>query len=116
VGDWAALVGALILGPRRGKHGAGCRINPMPGANLPLATLGTFILWFGWFGFNGGSQLAMGSAAVGAFVSATAAITWLILKATIGIRASEEDKASGLDQAGLGLEAYPEFRRGSQTV
>jgi len=60
VGGWAALAGALILGPRLGKYKDG-RVNPMPGANLPLATLGTFILWLGWFGFNGGSQLAMGT-------------------------------------------------------
>ena len=63
VGGWAALTGALILGARKGKYGAGGKINVMPGANLPLATLGTFVLWFGWFGFNGGSQLALGSAA-----------------------------------------------------
>jgi Amt family ammonium transporter len=239
VGGWAALTGALILGPRRGKYGPDGRVNPMPGSNLPLATLGTFILWFGWFGFNGGSQLAMGSAAdvtaisivyvntnlaacagflvamilgqlrygkidltvalngaiaglvsitagpdlqhhalslvvggaggvivvfaiplldklkiddvvgaisahllpgvwgtlavgifgsgslgaqitgivaIGIFVVVASAIVWLVLKATVGIRASEEDEANGLDQAELGLEAYPEFGRGSQTV
>ena len=60
VGGWAALVGALILGPRIGKYKDG-RTIPMPGSNLTLATLGTFILWMGWFGFNGGSQLAMGT-------------------------------------------------------
>ncbi|WP_276151885.1 MULTISPECIES: ammonium transporter [unclassified Sulfitobacter] len=60
VGGWAALAGALILGPRIGKYKDG-RVNPMPGSNLALATLGMFILWLGWFGFNGGSQLAMGS-------------------------------------------------------
>ena len=60
VGGWAALTGAIILGPRIGKYING-RVVPMPGANLPLATLGTFILWLGWFGFNGGSQLAMGT-------------------------------------------------------
>jgi Amt family ammonium transporter len=62
VGGWAALTGAVILGARKGKYGPDGRVNPMPGANLPLATLGTFILWLGWFGFNGGSQLALGSA------------------------------------------------------
>ncbi len=62
VGGWAALTGAIILGARKGKYGPDGRVNPMPGANLPLATLGTFILWLGWFGFNGGSQLALGSA------------------------------------------------------
>ena len=62
VGGWAALAGALILGPRLGKYKDG-RVNPMPGSNLALATLGTFILWLGWFGFNGGSQLYMDTAA-----------------------------------------------------
>lgn len=60
VGGWAALAGAIILGPRIGKYKDG-RVNPMPGSNLALATLGTFILWLGWFGFNGGSQLAAGT-------------------------------------------------------
>ncbi|MDF1802282.1 ammonium transporter [Thalassovita sp.] len=60
VGGWAALTGAIILGPRIGKYKDG-RTVPMPGSNLTLATLGTFILWLGWFGFNGGSQLAMGT-------------------------------------------------------
>ena len=62
VGGWAALTGAIILGARKGKYGPDGKVNVMPGANLPLATLGTFILWFGWFGFNGGSQLALGTA------------------------------------------------------
>ena len=60
VGGWAALAGALILGPRIGKYKDGKTV-PMPGANLPIATLGVFILWLDWFGFNGGSQLAMGT-------------------------------------------------------
>ena len=60
VGGWAALAGAIILGARKGKFVDG-RVVPMLGSNLPLATLGTFILWLGWFGFNGGSQLAMGT-------------------------------------------------------
>ena len=63
VGGWAALMGALILGPRLGKYGKDGRVHPMPGSNLALATLGTFILWLGWFGFNGGSQLYMDTAA-----------------------------------------------------
>jgi len=62
VGGWAALTGAIILGPRLGKYKNG-RVNPFPGSNLALATLGTFILWMGWFGFNGGSQLYMDTAA-----------------------------------------------------
>ena len=61
-GGWAALTGALIIGPRIGKYASRGRINPIPGNNLPLATLGTFVLWLGWFGFNGGSVLALGSA------------------------------------------------------
>jgi len=61
VGGWAALTGAIILGPRLGKYAQDGKVNPIPGSNLALATLGTFILWLGWFGFNGGSQLAMGS-------------------------------------------------------
>ncbi len=239
VGGWAALTGAIILGARKGKYGAGGRVNAMPGANLPLATLGTFILWFGWFGFNGGSQLALGSAldatamaivyvntnlgaaagvvaamalsqvmykkidltmalngaiaglvsvtagpdlqnhlltivigavggclvviavplldklkiddvvgaipahlvagiwgtlavgifgggdlgiqvvgilAIGAFVSVTSAALWLALKATIGIRVSEEHEEIGLDMVELGMAAYPEFGHGSQTI
>jgi len=61
VGGWAALAGVLILGARKGKYGKNGQVRPIPGSNLTLATLGTFILWMGWFGFNGGSQLALGS-------------------------------------------------------
>jgi Amt family ammonium transporter len=238
VGGWAALTGAIILGARKGKYGADGSVHPMPGSNLPLATLGTFVLWLGWFGFNGGSQLAMGSGAdviaianiygntsmaaaggvvasailtqilykkvdltmalngalaglvsitagpdtptigsaiiigaiggilvviavplldklkiddvvgaisvhlvcgiwgtlavpftnngasfgvqltgivaMGAFTIVTSAIVWLILKFTVGIRLSEEDEALGSDAAELGMEAYPEFGKGSQ--
>ena len=56
-GAAAALAGVLVLGPRKGKYGPGGQVNAIPGANLPLATLGTLILWLGWFGFNGGSEL-----------------------------------------------------------
>lgn len=62
VGGWAALTGAIILGPRIGKYARDGRVTPFPGSNLTLATLGTFILWMGWFGFNGGSQLYMDTA------------------------------------------------------
>lgn len=61
VGGWAALAGAIILGARKGKYGPDGSVHPFPGSSMPLATLGTFILWLGWFGFNGASQLAMGS-------------------------------------------------------
>ena len=235
VGGWAALAGALILGPRLGKYKDG-RVNPMPGSNLALATLGTFILWLGWFGFNGGSQLAAGTVgditdvgrifsntnmaaasgavaaliltqvlykkvdltmvlngclaglvsitaeplapslfgslwigaiggvivvftvplldklkiddvvgaipvhlfagiwgtiavvfyngdaslmtqltgivAYGVFTFVAAGILWFILKATVGIRVSEEAEIEGLDKAELGMEAYPDFTRG----
>jgi Amt family ammonium transporter len=239
VGGWAALVGAIILGPRKGKFGADGSVHPMPGANLPLATLGTFILWLGWFGFNGGSQLALGSAldaaamaivyvntnlaaaagvvvaiiltqliykkidltmalngaigglvaitagpdlqnhflaiivggiggalvvfavplmdklkiddvvgaisahlvagvwgtlavgifgagsigtqivgivAIGVFMAVTSAVVWLALKFTIGLRVDEEGEEMGLDKAELGMEAYPEFGHGSQSL
>ena len=59
-GAAAALAGVLLLGARKGKYGKQGQINAIPGANLPLATLGTFILWMGWFGFNGGSVLKLG--------------------------------------------------------
>ena len=235
VGGWAALAGAIILGPRIGKYKDG-RVNPMPGSNLALATLGMFILWLGWFGFNGGSQLAMGSIGdiadvsrifantnaaaaggaivaliltqvlykkpdltmilngalaglvsitaepltpslgmatliggvggvivvfavpfldklkiddvvgaipvhlfagiwgtiavvltnsdanlgtqlysilvVGAFTFVVSGAVWFILKATMGIRVSEEAEIMGLDVSELGMEAYPEFTRG----
>lgn len=238
-GGWAALAGAIVLGARKGKYGSDGQVTPMPGANLPLATLGTFILWFGWFGFNGGSQLALGSAldaaamsivfvntnlaaaggvlaamavsqirfgkvdltmalngaiaglvsitagpdlqnhllsiiiggiggvivvfavpmfdkfkvddvvgaisahlvagiwgtlavgifgagtvlgqlvgivAVGVFVFVVSYIVWTVLKVTMGVRADEEDEVNGLDMSELGMEAYPEFGRGSQTI
>ncbi len=240
VGGWAALAGALILGPRLGKYTSSGSVHPMPGSNLPLATLGTFILWLGWFGFNGGSQLALGSVGdaadvsrifantntaaaggamaalivtqvlykkidltmvlngalaglvsitaepltpslgaatligavggvivvfavpmldklkiddvvgaipvhliagiwgtlavlltnpdatikgqvlsiviVGAFVFTVSAAIWFILKMTIGIRVTEEEELQGLDATELGLEAYPEFGKGSQFI
>ncbi len=62
-GASAALAGVLLLGARKGKYASNGKVNAIPGANLPLATLGTFILWLGWFGFNGGSVLATASVA-----------------------------------------------------
>jgi Amt family ammonium transporter len=59
-GAAAALAGVLLLGPRKGKYGKNGEVNAIPGANMPLVTLGTFILWLGWFGFNGGSVLKLG--------------------------------------------------------
>jgi Amt family ammonium transporter len=60
-GAAAALAGVLLLGARKGKYGKNGEVYPIPGSNMPLATLGTFILWLGWFGFNGGSQLRVSS-------------------------------------------------------
>ena len=71
VGGWGALVGAVLLGPRLGKYSKDGRINPLPGSSLPSATIGAFLLWLGWFGFNGGSVL-----------SADPALTSLVLVTT----------------------------------
>ncbi|WP_299795964.1 ammonium transporter [uncultured Shewanella sp.] len=61
-GAAAAIAGVILLGARRGKYGPNGQVNPIPGSNLPMATLGMFILWMGWFGFNGGSQLLVSDA------------------------------------------------------
>lgn len=60
IGGWASLAGAIVLGPRIGKYGADGKAKAIPGHNLPLAALGVFILWFGWFGFNPGSTTVAG--------------------------------------------------------
>jgi ammonium transporter, Amt family len=89
VGGWAALAGVLLLGPRFGKYMNG-KMNPIPGHNLSLATLGTFVLWFGWFGFNPGSTMmadpmAISHVAVTTNTAAAAAImsstilSWVLL-------------------------------------
>jgi Amt family ammonium transporter len=90
VGGWAALAGILVLGPRFGKYGANGKVSPIPGHNLPLATIGAFVLWLGWFGFNPGSTMAANpmaishvlmttnTAAIAAVLTATAA-AWLLL-------------------------------------
>jgi len=72
VGGWAALAGVILLGPRAGKYVAGS-IRPIMGHNMPLATIGVFLLWLGWFGFNGGSVLSADPAAV-SFVFVTTAL------------------------------------------
>ncbi len=90
VGGWAALAGALVLGPRIGKYNSDGSVNPIPGHSMTLATLGVFVLWFGWFGFNPGSTMAASAndiariavttnlAAAAGAVSATLA-AWLAL-------------------------------------
>ena len=68
-GGWAALAGALVVGPRKGKFREGGEVRSTPPSNVPVVTLGVFILWLGWFGFNGGSQLALSGAADAVAVS-----------------------------------------------
>ncbi|PID42501.1 MAG: ammonium transporter [Proteobacteria bacterium] len=90
-GAAAALAGVLLLGARKGKYGANGAVNAIPGANLPLATLGTFILWMGWFGFNGGSVLKLGdinsaNAVAMVFVNTNAAAAGGALAALITAR------------------------------
>jgi Amt family ammonium transporter len=91
IGGWAALAGILLLGPRIGKYGPDGRINAIPGHNLTAATIGCFVLWFGWFGFNPGSTMAADPAAIAeiAVTTNTAAaaatlsatlLAWLLLK------------------------------------
>jgi len=71
VGGWAALTGAMVLGPRIGKYGKDGKVLPLPGHNIALATLGVFVLWFGWFGFNPGSTMAADAGAIGRIAVAT---------------------------------------------
>lgn len=71
VGGWAALAGAMVVGPRLGKYARG-RVNVIPGHSMPLAALGVFILWFGWFGFNSGSTTDGADRSIGMICAATA--------------------------------------------
>jgi len=92
VGGWAALAGAILLGPRLGKYAKGGRVTPIPGHSMTSATIGTFVLWFGWFGFNPGSTMAAdwsaiariatttNTAAAAAAFSATLAAWWILGK------------------------------------
>jgi len=72
VGGWAALLGAALLGPRLGKYTKSGKVRPIPGHNMSLVTLGGFVLWLGWFGFNAGSELAANPAAIARIATATA--------------------------------------------
>jgi len=90
VGGWAALTGVMLLGPRFGKFGPGKQINAIPGHNMPIATIGLFVLWIGWFGFNPGSTMSANptaishvlmttnTAAIAAVLTSTAA-SWIII-------------------------------------
>jgi Amt family ammonium transporter len=71
VGGWAALAGAIALGPRIGKYSKDGKVQPLPGHSMALATLGVFVLWFGWFGFNPGSTMAADAGAIGRIAVAT---------------------------------------------
>lgn len=87
-GAAAALAGVILLGARKGKYGPNGEVRPIPGANMPLATLGAFILWMGWFGFNGGSVLATASiadanAVANVFMNTNAAAAGGVLAALI---------------------------------
>lgn len=111
-GAAAALAGVLLLGPRKGKYGPKGQINPIPGANLPLATLGTFILWMGWFGFNGGSVLKLGdiansNAVAMVFLNTNAAAAGGVIAAIImaRLRFGKADLTMALNGALAGLVA-----------
>lgn len=105
-GAAAALAGVLLLGARKGKYGADGKTNAIPGANLPMATLGTFILWMGWFGFNGGSVLSADPEIVSlVFVTTSLAGAAGIFGATIlsWIISKEPDLSMALNGALAGL-------------
>jgi Amt family ammonium transporter len=111
-GASAALAGVLVLGPRKGKYDKKGNSRPMLGANLPLATLGTFILWMGWFGFNGGSVLAMASkesadAVAMVFVNTNAAAAGGVIAALLLAKAwfGKADLTMALNGALAGLVA-----------
>ena len=111
-GAAAALAGVLLLGPRKGKYSADGKIKAMPGANLPLATLGTFILWLGWFGFNGGSTLKLGGIGVAnevanVFLNTNAAAAGGLIAALITARLAfgKADLTMALNGALAGLVA-----------
>jgi len=111
-GASAALAGVLLLGSRKGKYGPNGQVNPIPGANMPLATLGTFILWMGWFGFNGGSQLivsnfADANAVAAIFVNTNMAASGGVVAALLTVRLiwGKADLTMALNGALAGLVA-----------
>jgi len=111
-GAAAAFAGVLLLGARKGKYGPDGRVNAIPGANLPLATLGTFILWLGWFGFNGGSELVVSNideanAVAKVFVNTNAAAAGGVLAALVTARLlfGKADLTMALNGALAGLVA-----------
>jgi len=108
VGGWAALAGALVIGPRLGKYGKDGRVNPIPGHNIPMGALGVFILWLGWFGFNSGSTTAVGGGdfariAVTTNLAAAAGAIGALLAAWVAFR--KPDPTFALNGALAGLVA-----------
>ncbi|MBX2882447.1 MAG: ammonium transporter [Granulosicoccus sp.] len=111
-GATAALAGVILLGARKGKYGPNGQVMPIPGANMPLATLGTFILWMGWFGFNGGSQLKVAdfenaNAVAAIFVNTNMAAAGGVVAALITVRIvwGKADLTMALNGALAGLVA-----------
>ncbi|MCU7906193.1 MAG: ammonium transporter [Candidatus Thiodiazotropha sp. (ex Epidulcina cf. delphinae)] len=111
-GASAALAGVILLGARKGKYMSDGRVNAIPGANMPLATLGTFILWLGWFGFNGGSKLMISNideanAVAAVFVNTNAAAAGGVVAALLTARAlfGKADLTMTLNGALAGLVA-----------
>jgi Amt family ammonium transporter len=108
VGGWAALVGAWLLGPRLGKYNPDGTSNAIPGHNIPLAALGVFILWFGWFGFNPGSTTAGTNLSIGAIAVTTnlaAAAGALIAMIVVWVKYGKPDTSMALNGALAGLVA-----------
>ena len=107
IGGWLALAGAVVLGPRLGKYGRNGKPNAIPGHNIPLAALGVFILWFGWFGFNPGST-TFGDGAIGrvaVMTNLSAAMGAIGATATAWIIFGKPDATMGLNGALAGLVA-----------
>ena len=108
VGGWAALVGAWLLGPRLGKYNPDGTSNAIPGHNIPLAALGVFILWFGWFGFNAGSTTAGTNLSIGAIAVTTnlaAAAGALVAMMVVWAKYGKPDTSMALNGALAGLVA-----------
>jgi Amt family ammonium transporter len=108
IGGWAALVGVWMLGPRIGKYGADGKVNPIAGHSLMAATIGTFVLWFGWFGFNPGSTMGIDPVAIGEITVTTntaAAFATLTATATSWIMMGKPDLGMTLNGCLAGLVA-----------
>jgi len=107
VGGFAALVGTIILRPREGKFGPDGKANVLPGHNIPLASLGVFILWFGWFGFNAGSTLGVGNgsdiARVAINTNLAAALGGIAAMITVWVRFGKPDLSMAMNGALAGL-------------